>query len=554
MLGTKSSYKLSLLGAFRFENRAGERIQVTSKRARALLALLVLAPNGERSRRWLESMLWSARSAVQAQASLRKELFNLRRLLGEDEPALIGADANSIWIDCDAISVDVLKAAPLADSLFLEGLDLEGEEAFEDWLRERRQELAARSDTDIAASSKPTASRNLDLAVAVLPFEVESGSDDLEISAFGIGEELINRLSRLRWLPVIARSSSFSVPPEARTAREAGALLGARYVIEGSLKPMNEGFRLQIGLGDAQSGQLIWSEGYDLDRVDDFASIEASLAGITAALDHKVDQSEQSRALTMQSDYADVLQLVWQARWHFSKLTEQGMDEAGRLLDQAHKLAPMSAEILIEQAWLTIRNLWLRRGTPDEIRALRKFAQKASNADPDDARGYMVCGIAEFWLYRPERAERLLRRAIDLNPSLVMAHAQLGSCLHHQGACEDAIATLQRARRLSLNDQDLFFTEGELAMAHLALENFEAAIDHAEASLARRAAYWSAHVAKINALIGLNRWDAARSAHDELMEVQPDFRAHFIDWLPYADAAFNAQLREGLNQARARHD
>ena len=556
MLSTKSSYKLSLLGAFRFETGSGERIQVSSKRARALLGLLAVAPNGERSRRWLETMLWSTRSPAQAQSSLRKELFNLRHLLDAEGVELIGADASAIWLNLDCVDLDLLGGAPSTDKIFLEGLDLEGEEPFEDWLRERRQEFAAivQSDAGAAPMAERSVSRDLDLAVAVLPLDAEAGNETLEIAAFGIGEELINRLSRLRWLPVIARSSSFSVPAEARNATQAGALLGARYIIEGSLKPFGDDFRLQIGLTDAQNGKAIWTEAFQLERVDELTSIEAALTGITAALDHKVDQSEQARALAAQSDYRDVMQLVWQARWHFSKLTEEGMVEAGRLLEKAQALAPMSAEILIEQVWLTIRELWLRRGTHEEIRALRKLAQKASNADPDDARGYMLCGIAEFWLHKPDRAERLLRRAIELNPSLVMAHAQLGSCLHHQGECEDAIDALQSARRLSPNDQDLFFTEGELAMAHLTLGHFEQAIDHAEASLARRAAYWSAHVAKINAHVGLKQWGEARQAYAELLEVQPGFRAHYIDWLPYADASRNAVLRDGLNQARARDD
>ncbi|MEM6474714.1 MAG: tetratricopeptide repeat protein, partial [Pseudomonadota bacterium] len=373
-------------------------------------------------------------------------------------------------------------------------------------------------------------------------------------AAFGIAEDLINRLSRLRWLPVIARSSSFSIPPEARSPREAGARLGARYVIEGSLNPAGDGFAMRIGLTDAQNGTLVWSDAVELAQLDGRSNLETAMAGITAALDHRVDQSEQSRALVSQADNGDARQLVWQARWHFAKLTDEAMHEAERLLDSAKALAPMSAEILIEQAWLTIRKLWLRRGTHDEIRSLRKLAQRASNADPDDARGYMVCGIAEFWLQQPDRAERLFKRAIELNPSLVMAHAQLGSCLHHRGACEEAIATLERARRLSPNDQDLFFTQGELAMAHLMLGQCEKAIDHAEASLARRAAYWSAHVAKINAHVRLEQWEAARTGYDELMEAQPLFRPHFIDWLPYRDASTNAALREGLNLARPQDD
>lgn len=558
MLGNKSSYKLSLLGAFRFESADGTKVTITSKRGRALLAILAVAPKAERSRRWIESVLWGTRSPQQAQASLRKEVFNLRRALGDDGQSILGADANAVWLDLDLVAIDALDQGASSDEVFLEGLDLDGEEGFEDWLRERRQEFAqtagTRSDTPGPPTHSATAAQPLHLAIAVLPFEIEASDEKLEIAAFGIGEELISRLSRLRWLPVIARSSSFSVPAEERSANLAGKRLGARYIIEGKLKPDGAGYRLQIGLSDAQSGLVIWSEAILLERVDDLSSIDTALAGITAALDHKVDQSEQSRAVQDHLQHGDVTQLVWQARWHFSKLTDDGMEEAHRLLDRAQELAPASAEIMVEKAWLTIRDLWLKRGSYEEFRTLRKLAQKARNADPDNARGYMVCGITEFWMHKPERAEQLLCRAIELNPSLVMAHAQLGSSLHHRGECEQAIVTLDTAIRLSPNDQDLFFTEGELAMAHLAIGNLEEAVDHADESLARRAAYWLAHVAKINALVRQEEWDEAAEAYDDLHDAQPAFRDHFIDWLPYSDASSNADLREGLNLVRSRRD
>ena len=541
-------FRLALFGPFALEGPCGDRIAVTSKRSQALLGMLGTAPNGERTRRWLESTLWCDRPAEQAKASLRKELSNLRRLTASGEQALIEADSNSVRLNLDHVSVDAREGAPQPGEIFLEGLDIAGEEEFEDWLRAQRGEFAAMTH-EPALIVAPSGSAETHRAIAVLPFRLVPPDAERDYAAFGLSEELINRLSRLCWLPVIAHSSSFALGTDAIDPRTAGLALGARYVVEGTLRPTGQTYRLAVGLSDADSGRSLWTDTITLASIEDLAAVDSALEGVTAALDHKVDQKEQQRALTMSTDAADVIELVWKARWHLNRFTDEDMAEAGGLLSVAEARDPASSNVLIEKAWLEVRKLWVSRGSPESIKGLRKMAQVAILADPDDARGHMIAGIAEFWLAQPLRAEALFDRAIELNPSLVMAHAQRGSCLHHIGRPGEAIAALETARRLSPNDFDLFFTEGELAMAHLAQGNFETAIDHADASLSRRAAYWSSHVAKIAALVALDRMPEAAQAWRELKEAQPGFEPHFIDWLPYADASRNEALQDGLNQA-----
>ena len=550
--GRAAPYRLTLMGAFALEGPDGERIELSSKRSRALFALLALAPNADRARSWLEAMLWCDRPLPQAKASLRRELSNLRKQVNAPTAPLLLADTSRVWLDLDQLWVDVRDAPGQSREQFLEGLDIAGEEQFDDWLRQQRQMLQA-MEPPAAAQSAP-AERHAQpdplpakLAIAVLRIRMEPPEPAMDYALDGIGEDLINRLSRLRWLPVIARSSSFALGSEPVDPRTAGIALGARYIVEGIIRQVGTGYRFAVSLIDAESGRTIWSDAIALDAIDDPEAIDAPLRGITAALDHRVDQSEQARAMRDSSSAYQTL--LWKARWHLVRLTDEDMERAAELLDQAEALRPASAEVLIEKAWLKVRDLWLHRGSEEDIRGLRRLAQKAIFADPDDARGHMVAGIAEFWLHQPLRAESLLRRSVELNPSLVMALAQLGSALHHTDKRDEAIAVLETARRLSPNDFDLFFTEGELAMAHLGLGNYEQAITHAEASLSRRAAYWSSHVARICALVALERIEAARRAYAELMDAQPTFKPRFIDWLPYSDTSRLASMRAALNRA-----
>ena len=553
---------LTLAGPFGLETPDGHRIAVTSKRGQALLALLATSAKGERTRSWLESMLWCDRPVDQAKASLRKELSKLRKILNSDAASVLEADNNRVWLNLDRIQIVESSSTGPSNQDFLEGLDIAGEEAFEDWLRDRRA-LAGHSATGTQSSGPTQTSVAADIpqasfaakpAIAVLPIQLQPHDSSLEFAANGLGEELINRLSRLRWLPVIARSSSFSLGDGPIDPRLAGQRLNAQYIVESTLRVATSPHQLVTNLSDAETGQVLWSDTIVVEDVTDPATIDSLVSGITASLDHQIDQNEQMRAISKQPGELHLLELVWRARWHLVRLSDDDIAAAQDYLDQAATLQPNSPDVLIETAWLNIRRLWLKRASEEETRAARKAAQKAIFADPDDARGHMIAGIAEFWLRQPLRAEGLLRRAVELNPSLVMAHTQLGSALHHKGAREEGIAALETAKRLSPNDFDLFFIEGELAMAHLGEGNLERAVEHAEASLSRRAAYWCSHVAKINALTGLERMDEARSAYRELHRAQPDFQAKYIDWLPYLDVARNAALHEGLNLAAASSD
>ena len=162
----------------------------------------------------------------------------------------------------------------------------------------------------------------------------------------------------------------------------------------------------------------------------------------------------------------------------------------------------------------------------------------------------MLAGIAEIWLRQPIRAEALLRRAIGLNPSLVLAYAELGSALYLRDEPEEAVVAIHMAIRLSPNDQAMFYILGELAMAHLMLGDFSAAIKHADNAVMNRSAYWYSHIVKINALARTGDMRSARAALNDLQLSNVQFDDSYIDWLPFIDSKWNAFLKEGLNLAR----
>ncbi len=122
----------------------GQRLDVTSKKAIALLGLLASANSGERWRAWIQDKLWGSRELRQAQASLRRELHGLRKLTAGSPLPLVEATSRTVRLNLNVVDVDIRSEDALLRSSgeFLEGIDIAGEESFEEWLREMRNNLA----------------------------------------------------------------------------------------------------------------------------------------------------------------------------------------------------------------------------------------------------------------------------------------------------------------------------------------------------------------------------------------------------------------------------
>lgn len=552
----QQQYRLFLTGAFRLETPLGTRILISSKRGQALLAMLATASGGERTRSWLQTRLWGSRDYEHGRASLRREISTLRQTLAAAQCNILQADNSRAWIDLAAVTIDVRNDETFGFGEFLEGLDIAGEEAFEDWLREERGRLHELADATHAdgpltrsnaapfpESAPAFAGRS---ALAVLRFASDGGAESAAV-AEGISEDLIDRLSRLRWVPVIARSSSFALDLSLSDARSAGAALGVRYVIEGRLRGEGDGYLLSAALVDADGGQTLWSNRVAINATQEGDALDELLTGIAAALGLSIDNAEQQRAIRKPASDLNVSDLIWKGRWHLNRLTSEDSAIAKHCFEQALEREPSSPEALIQATTALFYSLWTQRADEDEIRRFRKMAQRAIVADLEDARGYMLAGIAEIWLRQPLRAEALLSRAIEMNPSLYLAHAELGSALYLRGDPEKAIEVLHTALRLSPNDSTLFYIYGELGMAHLMLDHFDAAIESADRAIMLRHAYWYGHGIKVCAYASKGDIELARNALSELKAAVPNFNPAFADWLPFIEPRWNDFLKKGLN-------
>lgn len=576
MVATNKSgrFALGLLGPFRLQKPGGERIEIRSKKGIALVAMLAMAEEGERTRGWLQDKLWGKRQHTEGLGSLRRELSNLRRALNQQPTPLLVVARDRVRLRIDLIDIDARKiddATPGRGALlrgeFLEGLDLPGEDGFEEWLREQRSELAQRRERPPQpaqrSSVSPLPPHILDLsaeppgfdghpALAVLAFANATGESDHDYLAEGISEELIERLSRIRWLPVIARSSSFSLSENSDRAL-VGRTLGAKYLVEGRLHKRREAYWLATTLSDVGTGHAIWSHRFPLDAAVSGDALEEVASELVAHLEIRIDRAEQGRIRSKRQSELSLTDLIWRGRWHLNRLTRADSEMAQKLFAEALALDPNSPEALIQATFALGWAIWAQRESRDRILEMRRLAQRAIQADPDDGRGYMLAGITEMWLRHPLAAQTLLQQAIGLNPSLALAHAQLGGSFNLAGKPREAIHHLRVALRLSANDPNIFYTLGELALSFGMLGRWSDAIEHADHALARRPAYWYAHVIKIDALVRAKNFTEAAVALNELLTVKPNFSRRYLEWIPFVDQTWISRLVESLKAVPTNH-
>lgn len=558
-------YRLDLLGPFGLFDHSGARIEITSKRARALIAMLATGRDGTRTRAALQDMLWGSRTPNQAQTSLRRELSNLRPLLNRDptDPLLTTAHGR-VQLNLRRIEVDFLSLTSTAGpsgrhivpaGTFLEGIDLVEEEGFEDWLRDLRNVAEGYQDSDDLDPPAALPARRISPvpavgltgpSITVLAATDIVGEPSFETETADAVAGLTDLMASVRWLPVMSNPVGLASgsPDDASVMMD--TVIASRYLAQIGIR--RDGDRLML-VGTLASGtdrRLLWTRRFPLIRQDDLGPQLVALAG---GISSHIETEEMRRAISLDDRALQPSDLVWRARWHNAQYTAQHSRTAEALLDRVLADTPHAAEALIQLAFCRQRDVWGSRGATEQISELRRLAQRAIAADGRDGRGYLIAGIAEIWLKNSSTAIALLNEAIALNPALAYAHAQLGAAHYLNSAPDQALPALKEALRIDIGEHYTFYVEGEIAMTRAMQEDWDRAIEAADRSIMRRNAYWFAHVAKIHALVGSGDLDGASGALRALSIAKPSFEPDFIDWVPFVDARWPTRLKSSLVQA-----
>jgi TolB-like protein/class 3 adenylate cyclase len=321
-------------------------------------------------------------------------------------------------------------------------------------------------------------------SIAVLPFENMSGDAEQDYFTDGIVDDIVTGLSRIKWLFVIARNSSFIYKGKAVDVRQVGRDLGVRYVLEGSVRKAGARLRITAQLVEAQTGAHLWADKFDGALEDVFELQDQITDRVVGIIEPSLRRSEIERSRRKRPENLDAYDLFLRAIPHMQSHMPADARKAIPLLEEALRLAP---DYLAAHAHLAWCHEWcFTRGGFDEADRTTALthARRALAGDADDAASTAVAGWVTIVLSKDhETALSAIDRAISLNASCAMAH--------YYGALVNAFADrpkavvfhANRALRLSPFDSKAF--EAHLALGIAAVS--EGRYDEAAASLARAA-------------------------------------------------------------------
>ncbi len=254
-------------------------------------------------------------------------------------------------------------------------------------------------------------------SIAVLPFQNMSGDPEQEYFADGMVEEIITALSRIHWLFVIARNSTFTYKGQAVDVKQVGRELGVRYVLEGSVRKAGNRVRITAQLIDAETGTHLWADRFDGSLEDVFELQDKIAVSVAGVIEPALQAAETARSAARPTADLTAYDLYLRAVATFYPITQEGLVEALRLLEQAIAIDPRYGPAL---SWAAMchRRLaidgWVKGNCCKAIDFARQALRVAQN-DPG-----VLANAAFVLAYFGEDIGAmigLVDRALALNPS-----------------------------------------------------------------------------------------------------------------------------------------
>ena len=337
-------------------------------------------------------------------------------------------------------------------------------------------------------------------SIAVLPFADLSQQKDQEYFCDGLSEEIINALTKIKDLRVVARTSAFSFKGEKMDVRDIGKKLNVETVLEGSVRKAGNRLRITSQLINVADGYHLWSEKYDRDLEDIFAIQDEVTLAIVDRLKVKLVGGEKAELTKRHTEDLEAYNLYLKGRHLLREMTKESVQKSLESFQQAIERDPNYAMAHIGIASY-YNNLGFYHFLPPKAAfpKAKEAAEKALAIDDNLAEGHAALGFFKMlYEWDWEGAEREYRRAIELNPSHATGHNLYAHYLMIMGRTEEAMVESRHAQELN--------------------------------PLSRNVALMRANI-----LWGARQYDQSIAEFKKLLEVNPTFYvAHYWLAFPYA--------------------
>jgi adenylate cyclase len=410
-----------------------------------------------------------------------------------------------------------------------------------------------RTSASIPPPEKPALSLPNIPSIAVLPFTNLSGDPQEEYFSDGISDQIINDLSRLPALFVIARNSSFTYKGKSVREQEIGKELGVKYLLEGSVHKEANRVRIGVQLVDASSGTDVWTQKFDRPLKDIFAVQDEIVRKVIATLGLvlKLDQMKLPHGLSagQPTDNLEAFDDSLRAFESFWRLTKEGNAKARLWAEKAIEQDPKFAQayaILGSCYWSDVLFRWSENPKADLERAA-ELARKALALD--DSNGLALSQLCEIdWMYRQfDRAVADGERCVAINPSYPICYQALSDALATSGRPEEALRAAEQAIRLDPSGKD--FYDFFVGAAYVEMGRFQEAIPLLKRHLA---AYPDELYGLMNLVVAdveVGRSEEARTEAAEIMRVNPQFAVSSPENGTTKSIEFNRHFNDDMRKA-----
>ena len=323
-------------------------------------------------------------------------------------------------------------------------------------------------------------------SIAVLPFENLSGDHNQEYFADGMVEEIITALSRMRWLFVIAKNSSFVYKGRAVDVKKVGSELGVRYILEGSVRKAGNRVRIGGQLIDTSTGMHLWADYFE-GGPDNIFDLQDQVTGrVVGAISPRLEEAEIERAKRKPTENLDAYDFYLRGLSVANRVTREANDEALRMFNKAVEYDPDFALAYARAAysyvlrkvsgWMIDRKL--------EIDSAARLARRAIELGRDDAIVLCHSGHALAYVVGDlDDGAAFVYRALELNPNLPVAWGSGGWMKICFGESDVAIRHIAQALRLSPLDPRIYVWQFYTALAHFCAGRYDEAVSWSERSL-----------------------------------------------------------------------
>src|SRR5262249_36326415 len=416
------------------------------------------------------------------------------------------------------------------------------------------------------ADARPSAARPTDLKVdlrrvagslperpviAVLPFSNMSDVPEQEYFSDGISEDLITALSKLRSFFVIARNSSFIYKGKSVHLKQVGDELGARYVVEGSVRKSGERVRITVQLNDVTNGSHVWAERYDRDAADVFAVQDEITEAIVTPIHPQLYAAENFRTRSKHPNSMDAWELVMRAMSHYGQVSPQDNLAAQDLLRKAIAIDPDYSQALgllgasyafgAHMGWADAQVV---------LPLAERAALTAVRLDNEDPWAHHALGGVHGLFRRFDDAIAAQEMALHLNPSFLHAQNFYAASLAFSGRWRESIDAANRALRLSPRGTFVALNCAAASLAHYLGGNYADAIRMAQTAIRLRADFAAAYRVLVAAAGISDQEDIAAAALRELRRLHPDIsRAWILARVPLKLDSDRIHYLEGFRRA-----